>query len=234
MIRLLITKIVESAPEYLKTIEAEGKDTDIVWRLRRQLPRRRSAAQSWVEHLLTIVVCQTGIFPLCRVHRSFIGEVDVAWCLNCTWVTCMELGRRVSRNNSSIICQGDGCSQDHRTDISNDCAQHCRTRRDCNQTTRIGTMWRNSWTTATPAPSPGVTSFRGTLDATPLLADTKTSRYRSCVGAPRYYVLDRADAQLEVIILGSYLRAPTTGAMEASRRVTRYLLGASDAFVKLH
>ena len=39
---------------------------------------------------------------------------------------------------------------------------------------------------------------------------------------------------LKQIILGSYLRAPTTGAMEASRRVTRYLLGASDAFVKLH
>ena len=35
--------IVESAPDCLKTIEAEGKDTDTVWRLRRQLPGRRSA-----------------------------------------------------------------------------------------------------------------------------------------------------------------------------------------------
>ena len=103
--------IVESAPEYLKTIEAESKDTDIVWRLRRQLPGWRSAGQSWVEHLLTIVVCQTGIFPLCRGHRSFIGEVDVAWCLNCTWMTYMELGRRVPRNNSSIMCQRDGAQK---------------------------------------------------------------------------------------------------------------------------
>ena len=44
---------------------------------------------------------------------------------------------------------------------------------------------------------------------------------------------DRADAQLEVSILGSYLRAPTTGAKEALRRVTRYLLGTKDAYIKL-
>ena len=43
-----------------------------------------------------------------------------------------------------------------------------------------------------------------------------------------YYVLDRADAQLEVSILGSY-----TNAVETLRRVTRYLLGTQDAYVKL-
>ena len=48
-----------------------------------------------------------------------------------------------------------------------------------------------------------------------------------------YYVSDRADAQLEVSIFGSYLSAPTTGAMEALQRVTRYLLRAQDAHVKL-
>ena len=57
--------------------------------------------------------------------------------------------------------------------------------------------------------------------------------YRSCVGALMYFVLDRADAQLEVSILGTCLRAPTSGAMEASRRVTRYLLGTQNAHVKL-
>ena len=46
-------------------------------------------------------------------------------------------------------------------------------------------------------------------------------------------MLDRADAQFEVSILGPYLRAPITGAMEASRRVTRYLLEKQDAYVKL-
>ena len=49
------------------------------------------------------------------------------------------------------------------------------------------------------------------MDATPLLTADDTRLYRSCVGALMYYVLDRADAQLEVNILGSQLRAPTTG-----------------------
>ena len=43
----------------------------------------------------------------------------------------------------------------------------------------------------------------------------------------------RADAQLEVSILGFSLKAPITGAMEALRRVTRFLLGTSDASVNL-
>ena len=71
------------------------------------------------------------------------------------------------------------------------------------------------------------------MDATPVLTDDETRVYRSCVGALMYDVLDRADAQLGVGILGSYLRAPTTGAMEALRRVTGYLLGTRDDCIKL-
>ena len=61
------------------------------------------------------------------------------------------------------------------------------------------------------------------MDASLLLTDD-TRLYRSCVGALVYDVLDRADAQLEESIIGSCLRAPTTGAMEALRRVKRRLL----------
>ena len=71
------------------------------------------------------------------------------------------------------------------------------------------------------------------MDATPLLTADDTRLYRSCVGALMYYVIDRADAQLEVSLLRSYLRALTSGAMEALRRVTRYLLGTQNAYVKL-
>ena len=74
---------------------------------------------------------------------------------------------------------------------------------------------------------------RATIDATPVLTDDETRVYRSCVGARMHVVLDRADTQLDVHILGSYLGAPTTGAMEALRGVTRYLLGTKDAFIKL-
>ena len=88
-------------------------------------------------------------------------------------------------------------------------------------------------TCAKTRPTPGVLSHRATMDATLLLTADDTRLYRSCVGAHMYYVLDRADAQLEVSILGTYLRGPTSGAMEALQRVTRYLLGTQNAYVKL-
>ena len=88
-------------------------------------------------------------------------------------------------------------------------------------------------TGAKTRPPPGVLSHRATMDATPLLTADDARVYRSCVGALMCFVMDRADAQLELSILGTYLRAPTSGAMEALRRVTRYLLVTRDAYVKL-
>ena len=88
-------------------------------------------------------------------------------------------------------------------------------------------------TGAKTRPTPGVLSRRATMDDTPLLTADDARLHRSCVGAFTYYMLDRADAQLEVSILGTCLRAPTSGAMESLRRVTRYLLGTQNAYVKL-
>ena len=88
-------------------------------------------------------------------------------------------------------------------------------------------------TGAMTRPTPGVLSHRATMDATPLLTVDDARLYRSCVGALMCHVLDGADAQLEVSILGTYLRAPTSGTVEALRRVTRYLLGTQNAYVKL-
>ena len=48
--------VVEPAPEYLERLAKAGRDTDIVWRLRRQVPGRRAAGQSWVEHVAGILV----------------------------------------------------------------------------------------------------------------------------------------------------------------------------------
>ena len=88
-------------------------------------------------------------------------------------------------------------------------------------------------TSAKTKPTPGVLSHRSTMDATLFLTADDVRLYRSCVGALMYYVLDRADPQLEVSIIGTYLRDPTSGAMEALRRVTRYLLGTKNAYVML-
>ena len=75
-------------------------------------------------------------------------------------------------------------------------------------------------TGAKTRPTPGVLTHHATMDATPLLTADDTRLYRSRVGALMSYMLDRADAQLEVSILGSYLRSRTAGAMESWRRVT--------------
>ena len=59
--------VVEPAPEYL---EARGKDTNVVWRLRRQLLGRRSAGQGWMEHLAGILVDKLG-FERCKSAPQF-------------------------------------------------------------------------------------------------------------------------------------------------------------------
>ena len=53
-------------------------------------------------------------------------------------------------------------------------------------------------TTAQPASSPRATSHRATMNATPQLTAAQTSLYRSCVDALSSYVMDRANAQIEV------------------------------------
>ena len=52
--------VVEPAPEYIERLAKAGRDTDIVWRLRRQLPGRRAAGQSWVKHVAGILVSKLG------------------------------------------------------------------------------------------------------------------------------------------------------------------------------
>ena len=61
---------VEPAPEYLERRAKAGRDTDIVWRLRRQLPGRRAAGQSWVEHVAVILVNKLG-FVRCTTAPQF-------------------------------------------------------------------------------------------------------------------------------------------------------------------
>ena len=62
--------VVEPAPEYLERLAKAGRDTDIVWRLRRQLLGRRAAGQSWVEHVAGILVNKLG-FVRCTTAPQF-------------------------------------------------------------------------------------------------------------------------------------------------------------------
>ena len=52
--------VVVPAPEYLERLAKAGRDTDIVWRLRRQMPGSRAASQRWMEHVARILVNKLG------------------------------------------------------------------------------------------------------------------------------------------------------------------------------
>ena len=96
--------VVESAPEYLERLTKAGRDTDIVWRLRRQLPGRRAASQRWVEHVSGILVNNLGFErcttePACywsaaRLVALELHKNDISWCSDSEW----------KANNSSEIC----------------------------------------------------------------------------------------------------------------------------------
>ena len=47
---------VDPPVQYIENIRANGGDVDIMWRLKRQLPGRRRAAQGWAEHLAQLLI----------------------------------------------------------------------------------------------------------------------------------------------------------------------------------
>ena len=57
----------EPAPENLERLAKAGRDT---WRLRRHLPERRAAGQSWAEHVAGIIVNRLG-FVRCTTAPQF-------------------------------------------------------------------------------------------------------------------------------------------------------------------
>ena len=111
--------VVEPAPEYLERLAKAGKDTDIVWRLRRQLAGRGTAGQSWVEHVAGILVNKLG-FARCTTAPQFYWSSGLRW--NCTWMTFMARPLRVDAKNSSKIISREvtDVRQESRTNISND------------------------------------------------------------------------------------------------------------------
>ena len=63
--------VVEPAPEYLERLAKAGRDTDMVWRLRRQVPRRRAAGQCWVEHVAEFLVSKLGFERCTTAPQSY-------------------------------------------------------------------------------------------------------------------------------------------------------------------
>ena len=86
---------------------------------------------------------------------------------------------------------------------------------------------------AKDVPTPSVPAHKDNLTTGELLSPAETTVYRQCVGCLLYYTQDRADAQYEVLMLGSMLGKPTQGSMIALKRVTRYLKGTRHFVNKL-
>ncbi len=68
--------------EYLDKLAAEGRDTNIAWRLLRQLPGRRAAGQAWTTHFANALTEKAG-FERCAellqffYHRAHRVGIDV-------------------------------------------------------------------------------------------------------------------------------------------------------------
>ncbi len=67
--------VVELDPEYLERLAKAGKDTSIVWRLRRQLPGKRTASQSWVE--LTAGLVMSCHVMSCHVMSCHVISITI-------------------------------------------------------------------------------------------------------------------------------------------------------------
>ena len=48
--------VVDPPPKYPERLRAEGKRTDVLWKLLKQLPGRRQAGQWWVDHCSTVLL----------------------------------------------------------------------------------------------------------------------------------------------------------------------------------
>ena len=66
--------VVDPPPEYLKRLEEAGGDTNIKWKLLKQLPGRRLAGQRWVDHLAGILVNELGFTRSSRSPQFYWSQ----------------------------------------------------------------------------------------------------------------------------------------------------------------
>ena len=70
--------------------------------------------------------------------------------------------------------------------------------------------------------------MRDEMEDSPVADEAMGTTYRSAVGSLIFYGQDRAYIQLEIGLLGQYLKTPTEGAFKALKRLVRYLIGTKE------
>ena len=66
--------VMDTPLEYLKRLEDAGGDTNIKWKLLKQLPGRRPAGQRWVDHLAGILVNELGFTRSSRSPQFYWSQ----------------------------------------------------------------------------------------------------------------------------------------------------------------
>ena len=164
--------VVELALEYLERLTKAGRDTDIVWRLRRQLPGRRAAGQSLVEHVAGILVNKLG-FVRCTTAPHFY------------WSSERMVALELHMDDIHGAATPTDVRQESHTNISNDYDCRFLVRHEYNQT-------RNIWICCEPIGTDRCEDETdpGVLSTCPL---TSFSRRQSCVatssGMAEYYAM---------------------------------------------
>ena len=84
-----------------------------------------------------------------------------------------------------------------------------------------------------PAKIPSTMNVRDVMMNSEPVEEDICSTYRSAVGSLLLYVQDVPDAQLEVSMLGQYLKGPMQGAFVALKRLVRYLMATKSRYIAL-
>ncbi|CAK0869723.1 unnamed protein product [Prorocentrum cordatum] len=229
--------VVDPPQEYPDRLQTEGKSTDIYWKLKRQLPGRRTAAPGWVEHMAGILMGEMRM-ARCEMAPQFFysSETGVVVELHMDDLHMAgpkgalegfrdELGQHVTFSGGEIHEYGTTYEHLKRLRARFGHGTELKANPKCLdyvvETLNLGS--------ANTAPTPGVPAHKALMGSTSALSPVQAGIYRSCVEAPTYYAQDRADCQYEVSLLGRMLSGPTDGAFTALKRLVRYLMGTRDA-----
>ncbi|CAK0856495.1 unnamed protein product [Prorocentrum cordatum] len=225
--------VVASPQESLDVLGAEGKGADIYWKLKKQLPGRRTAAPGWAEHRAGILAGEMHV-ARCEVAPQFfynpnsemrMGDLRMAGQRGALGRFREELELCVALSGGEIHERGATYEHLKRLGARFERGAVLRANPKCPDCA-LDTLGLGSSNTAY---SPRVPVQKALVGSAPALPQQQAGVYRSCAGALLVCAQDRADCHCEVSLLGRMLSGPAVGAFAVLKRLVRYLLGARGA-----
>ena len=228
--------VVKPPSIWLEWRQAQGLDTNVVWRMKKVLYGRRVAGQRWVDHLagllegegLTRVAAAPQFF--CDPSRKLFLETHMDDGHGCGPIKlskelCERLNEKVS-----LKVQGPhsvGSVYSHLKRERNLYFNGTFLKPDSKHIDTIVSLLGLEQANPVSTPSTKELFELPPPDEQPL-DDAEAFLYRSCVGSGIYYAIDREDIQLEISVLAGHLKTPYPWHMRQLRRLGRFLLGTRD------